>query len=143
MELTISSSHFFCHFFLLQRENLYPAPMWGPSHELQFFIKCSIMVHFHRVPLQCKNLMESFRNRLLQWGSPMGSQVLPRKPAPAWASFSPGPLVLPETYSSMGFLQIHNLLQPSSFSSIILYGLQVDLAPPGTTMGWRGTTASA
>lgn len=87
MELTISSSHFFCHFFLLQRENLYPAPMWGPSHELQFFIKCSIMVHFHRVPLQCKNVMESFRNCLLQWGSPMGSQVLPRKPAPAWASY--------------------------------------------------------
>ena len=61
-----------------------PAPVWGPSHgrqsftyfsnvspshRLQFFTNCSSMGPFHGV--------QSFRNRLLQRGSPAGSQVLP------------------------------------------------------------------
>ncbi|KAK4822676.1 hypothetical protein QYF61_019043 [Mycteria americana] len=41
----------------------------SPSHGLQFFMNCSSMGPFHGV--------QSFRNRLLQRGSPMGSQVLP------------------------------------------------------------------
>jgi len=60
-----------------------PAPMWGPSHgrqsytnffnvgpshRLQLFKNCSSVCPFHRV--------QSFRNRLLQLGSPMGSQAL-------------------------------------------------------------------
>ncbi|KAK4831166.1 hypothetical protein QYF61_015636 [Mycteria americana] len=60
------------------------APAWGPSHRrqsstnfsnmspshrLQFFMNCSSVGPFHRV--------QSFRSRLLQRGSPMGSQVLP------------------------------------------------------------------
>ncbi|KAK4816220.1 hypothetical protein QYF61_013458 [Mycteria americana] len=60
-----------------------PAPAWGPSHQrqssmnfsnvspshrLQFFMNCSSVGPFHKV--------QSFRNRLLQCGSPMGSQVL-------------------------------------------------------------------
>ena len=41
----------------------------GPSHGLQFLTNCSSVGAFHRV--------QSFRNRLLQHGSPTGSQVLP------------------------------------------------------------------
>ncbi|XP_063187185.1 uncharacterized protein LOC134513912 [Chroicocephalus ridibundus] len=41
----------------------------GPSHRLQFFMNCSRVDPFHRV--------ESFRKRLLQHGSPTGSQILP------------------------------------------------------------------
>jgi len=40
----------------------------GPSHGLQFFMSCFRVGPFHRV--------QSFRNRLLQRGSPMGSQAL-------------------------------------------------------------------
>ncbi|KAK4806765.1 hypothetical protein QYF61_005561 [Mycteria americana] len=40
----------------------------GPSHRLQFFKNCSSMGPFHGV--------QSYKNRLLQCGSPMGSQVL-------------------------------------------------------------------
>ena len=61
-----------------------PAPAWGPSHGsqsstnfssmgpshgLQFFMNCSSMGPFHG--------LQSFRHRLLQHGSPAGSQVLP------------------------------------------------------------------
>ena len=41
----------------------------SPSHKLQFFRNCPSVGPFHTV--------QSFRNRLLQRGSPMGSQVLP------------------------------------------------------------------
>ncbi|KAK4826015.1 hypothetical protein QYF61_003788, partial [Mycteria americana] len=41
----------------------------SPSHGLQFFMNCSSVGPFHGV--------QSFRNRLLQRGSPTGSQVLP------------------------------------------------------------------
>ena len=41
----------------------------SPSHGLQFFTNCSSMGPIHGV--------QSFRNRLLQHGSPTGSQVLP------------------------------------------------------------------
>ena len=61
-----------------------PAPAWGPphgrqssmnfsnvgpSHGLQFFTNCSSVGPFHG--------LQSFRHRLLQRGSPTGSQVLP------------------------------------------------------------------
>jgi len=66
----------------------------SPSHRLQFFTNYPSMGPFHGV--------QSFRNRLLQRGSPMGSQALPanllqhglfspqvhgtcQEPAPAWA----------------------------------------------------------
>jgi len=60
-----------------------PAPVWGPthgrqfptnfssmspSHGLQFFTNCSSVGPFHRV--------QSFRYRLLQCGTPKGSQAL-------------------------------------------------------------------
>jgi len=72
-----------------------PALAWGPSHGLQLFTSCPSVGPFHGV--------QSFRNSLLQRGSPMGSQVLPanllqhgllspwghgscQEPAPAWAA---------------------------------------------------------
>jgi len=45
------------------------APAWGPPHGTQSSTNCSIMGPFHGV--------QSFRNRLLQRGSPTGSQALP------------------------------------------------------------------
>jgi len=46
-----------------------PALAWGPSHGTQCSTNCSSTGPFHGV--------QSFRNRLLQYGSLMGSQVLP------------------------------------------------------------------
>jgi len=46
-----------------------PAPVWGPSHGTQSSMNCPSVGPFHGV--------QSFRNRLLQRGSPMGSQALP------------------------------------------------------------------
>ena len=80
--------------------------------------------------------VQSFRDRLLQRGSPMGSQVLPanllqcgllspwghrscQEPAPAWASHG----------VTASFGHIHLLWRG------VLHGLQVDSAPPLTSMG--------
>jgi len=95
----------------------------SPSNGLQFFTNCSSVGPFHGV--------QSFRNRLLQCGLPMGSQVLPanllqhgllfpwgymscQKPAPArachWvtASFGhPPALVWGPPQASGGFLLNH------------------------------------
>jgi len=93
----------------------------SPSHGLQLFTNCP----FHEE--------QSFRNRLLQHGSPAGSQALPanllwrgllspqvhrswQEPAPAWGS-------------SQG----HGFLQASTYCRWIS-------APPWPSMGCRGTT---
>lgn len=44
-------------------------PIRNPSHRLQFFTNCSSAGPFYR--------LKSFRNRLLQRGFPLGSQLLP------------------------------------------------------------------
>jgi len=46
-----------------------PAPAWGPFHRVRFSTNSSSVGHFHEV--------QSFRNRPLQCGSPIGSQALP------------------------------------------------------------------
>ena len=46
-----------------------PAPPWGPSHGRQSSMNCSSVGPFPG--------LQSFRHRLLQRGSPAGSQVLP------------------------------------------------------------------
>lgn len=52
---------------------------------------------FHRVPVQCESPMEYSTSGTAYFsGTPIASQVLPRKPVPAWASFSTRPLVLQE-----------------------------------------------
>ncbi|KAK4828634.1 hypothetical protein QYF61_000282 [Mycteria americana] len=125
-----------------------PTPAWGPSHGrqsstnfsnmsashgLQFFMNCSSVGPFHRV--------QSFRSRLLQHGSPTGSQVLPadllqsgflppqvhrfcQEPSPTWASHG----------VTASFGHIHLLwcgvlhrLQLDICSTIDLHGLQGDL----------------
>ncbi|KAK4828519.1 hypothetical protein QYF61_026941 [Mycteria americana] len=98
---------------------------WGPSHRrqsstnfsnmspsngLQFFTHCSSVGPFHGV--------QSFRNRLLQRGSPLGSQVLPAKPAPVWSPLSMGPQVLPGACSNVGFPQGHSLPRASTCSGM-------------------------
>ncbi|KAK4827158.1 hypothetical protein QYF61_015112 [Mycteria americana] len=109
-----------------------PAPAWGPSHGRQSSMNCSNVGPFHEV--------QSFRNRLLQRGSPTGSQVLPanllqrgilspwihrscQRPALAWASHG--------VTASFG---IHLLWCG------VLHGLQVDICSTINPMGCRGTS---
>jgi len=97
-----------CCSFLL---TLCPCSSMDLSHRRQFCMNCSNVGPFHEV--------QSFRNRLLQCGSPTGSQALPanllqrgllsqwvhrscQEPAPAWAPLSTGPQVLPGACSSAG-----------------------------------------
>jgi len=62
-----------------------PAPVWGsPPHRRQFSMSYSNMSPSHRLQLftNCPSVgsshgVQSFRNRLLQCGSPTGSQALP------------------------------------------------------------------
>jgi len=54
-----------------------PAPAWGPFHGLQFFMNFSNMGPSHGV--------QSFRNKVLQRGSPMGPQSC-QELGPVWAS---------------------------------------------------------
>ncbi|KAK4831212.1 hypothetical protein QYF61_016049 [Mycteria americana] len=129
----------------------------SPSHRLHCFKNCSSVGPFHRV--------QSFRNRLLQCGSPTGSQVLPanllqrgvlspqvhrscQEPAPAWASHR----------VTASFRHIHLLwcgvlhrLRVDICSTINLHGLQGDSLPRcpnvsslGTvfTTGCRGLSAA-
>ncbi|KAK4832711.1 hypothetical protein QYF61_025172 [Mycteria americana] len=140
------------------------APAWGPSHRtqssmnfsnmspshgLQFFTNCSSVGPFRGV--------QSCRNRLLQRGSPMGSQVLPanllqhgllspwvhsscQEPAPAQASH--------RVTASFGC--IHLLwrgvlpgLQVDICSTVNLHGLQVDSLPHhGLHHGLQGNLCS-
>ena len=125
-----------------------PAPAWGPSHgrqssmnfssvspshRLQFFTNCTSVGPFHEV--------QSFRNRLLQHGSPAGSQVLPanllqhgllypwghrscQEPAPAWASH--------RVTASFGH-------PPALAWGPLSRGCRWISAPLWTSMGCRGT----
>ena len=90
-----------------------PAPVWGPSHGTQSSMNCPSVGPFHGV--------QSFRNRLLQRGSPMGSQALPanllqcgllspwvrrswQEPAPAQGSPGGHSFLQASTCSGMGSL---------------------------------------
>jgi len=104
----------------------------SPSHGLQLFINCPSVGPSHGV--------ESFRNRLLQCGSPTGSQALPanllqrgllspqvcrscQEPAPAWAPHGVNSLLRASPCSSVG---------PSM-------GCRWRSAPLWTSMGCRGS----
>ncbi|KAK4831745.1 hypothetical protein QYF61_018943 [Mycteria americana] len=142
-----------------------PDPAWGPSHRrqssmnfsnvspsrgLQFFTNCSSVGPFCRV--------QSCRNRLLQRGSPTGSQVLPanllqhgllspwvhrscQEPAPAQASH--------RVTASFGCIHLlwHGVLhglQVDICSTINLHGLQVDSLPHhGLHHGLQGNLCSS
>ena len=108
-----------------------PSPALGPSHErqsstnfsnvdpshgLQLFMKCSSVGPFHGV--------QSFRNRLLQCGSPSRSQVLPANLLQRRLSAGSQPPSGTSTCSSIG-------------SSL---GCRWISAPPWTTMACRETT---
>jgi len=107
----------------------------SPSHRLQSSMNCPSVGPFHRV--------QSFRNRLLQHGSPTGSQVLPanllwrgllssqghrswQDPAPVWASHgvtgSFGCIHLPRRGVLTG-------LQVDICSTMDLHGLQGHCLP--------------
>jgi len=81
-----------------------------PSHGLQLFTNCPNMGPFHGV--------QSFRNTLLQRGSPTGSQTLPLKPAPALAPLSTGPQGLAGAYCSARSPRGHSLLQAPTCSGM-------------------------
>ena len=128
----------------------FPTPAWGPSHRrqsstnfsnrspshgLQLLMNCSNVSLFHEVP--------SFRNRLLQRGSYMDSQVLPanllhhwllspwgnrswQEPAPGWASHR-----ITAPIGHMHLLQCGGLhgLHVDICSTVDLCGLQVYSLP--------------
>jgi len=116
-----------------------PAPAWGPTHGLQFSTNFS--------------KLESFRNRLLQRGSPTGSQALPanlllspqvrrswQEPAPAQAphgvtaSFRHPP--------APAWCPFHGL-QVKICSTVHLPGLQGDNLPHyGLLCGLQGNLCS-
>ncbi|KAK4810770.1 hypothetical protein QYF61_007744, partial [Mycteria americana] len=122
---------------------------WGPSHGRQSSTNCSSAGPFHGV--------QSFRNRLLQCGSPTGSQVLPAN------LLQHGLLcmrlqVLPGAYASTGFQGItasfkrtHLLwrgdlhrLQVDICSTVDLHGLQGDSLPHhGLHHGLQGNLCSS
>jgi len=127
-----------------------PAPAWGPSqgrqfstnfsnvtpsHGLQLFTNCSSVGPSHRV--QC------FRSRLLQHGSPMGSQALPSQQtcsgvgSSLHGSTGPGRSLLQHGLPTGSQLPsgIHLLWRgvPST-------GCRWRSAPPWTSMGCRWTT---
>jgi len=142
-----------------------PTPVWGPSCgrqssmnfyntspscRLQFFMNCSGVDPLHGV--------QSFRNRLLQRGSPTESQVLPtnllwrgllspwvhrscQEPAPAWAphgvaaSFRhPPALVWGPPWDAGGYLLHHGLLHGLQRDSLphhgLLHGLPGKISAP-------------
>ena len=88
----------------------------SPSYWLDF-MNSSSMGPFDRV--------QSFRNRLLQCGSPRGSQVLPTNLLQHGLL---SPQVLPGACSSVGSLWCHSLLRAATCSSM------------GSSTGCRGTT---
>ncbi|KAK4810966.1 hypothetical protein QYF61_014438 [Mycteria americana] len=112
-----------------------PIVVWSPTHGRQSSMNCSSMGPFHGV--------QSFRNGLLQRGSPMGPQVLPatllqhgllsarvhrfcQEPAPAQA--------LHRVTASFGCIHLlrHGVLhglQVDICSTVDLHGLQGDSLP--------------
>jgi len=73
------------------------------SHVLQFFTICTSMGPFHGV--------QSFRIRVFQHGPPHGVTSPASKPAPAWATLSTDPQVLPRSCSCARCPWGHTLLQ--------------------------------
>jgi len=57
-------------------------------------------------------------HKLLQCGSLPWDAVLQEQTAPAWAPLSTGAQVLPQACSSVGFPQVHSILQASTCSSM-------------------------
>ena len=105
----------------------------SPSHRLQFFINCSSMGPFHGV--------QSFRNRLLQRGSPAGSQVLPANLLQHGLLSLQGHRPCQELAPVQA---IHGVT--ASFGYIlllrreVLHGLQVDICSTVDLHGLQGTT---
>jgi len=101
----------------------------SPSHGVQFFTNCSSMDSFHGV--------QSFRNRLLQCGSPTGPQALPAillwcELLSPWVRRSwqePAPVQAPHGVTASFRLQhgVHST------------GCRWISAPPWTSMDYRGT----
>jgi len=84
-------------------------------------------------------IVQSFRNRLLQCGSPWVTSPA-RKPASVWASLSTGPQVLVGACSSMGSPWGHSLLQAYICSSMgSSTGYRWISVAPWTSMGCRAT----
>ncbi|KAK4813314.1 hypothetical protein QYF61_023989 [Mycteria americana] len=104
----------------------------SPSHRLQFFTNCSSVGPFHRV--------QSFRSRLLQRGSPTGSQVLPEN---LLQHGFLSPRVHRSCQEPVPVRASHGRSQPPSGIHLlwrgVLHGLQWRSAPPWTSMGCRGT----
>ncbi|KAK4807205.1 hypothetical protein QYF61_024325 [Mycteria americana] len=103
----------------------------GPSHGLQFFMNYSSMGLFHGV--------QSFRNRLLQHGSPTGTQVLPAN------LFQHGLLSLHRSIGPARSLLQRRLptgSQPLSGIHLlwhgVLHGLQVDICSTVNLHGLQG-----
>jgi len=127
-----------------------PAPPRGPSHGRQFSTNFSNLSSSHGLQLftKCPSVgpshgLQSFRNRLLQHGSPMGSQALPanllrrgllspwvrrswQEPAPAWASHGVTALFRHPPAPAWG--PFHGL-QVEICSTVDLHGLQWDSLP--------------
>jgi len=82
----------------------------SPSHGLQLFTNYPSVGPSHGV--------QSFRNRLLQCGSPHGVTSPASKPALVWVPLSTGPQVLAEVCCSVGSPQGHSLLQTSTCFSL-------------------------
>jgi len=99
-----------------------PAPAWRTSHGRQSSMNFSNVSPSHRP--QCfpncpsvgpSHSVQSFRNRLLQHGFPMWSQVLPANLLQCGLL---SPQVLPGACSSTGSPRGHSLLQASTCSGV-------------------------
>ncbi|KAK4815745.1 hypothetical protein QYF61_006783 [Mycteria americana] len=119
------------------------------QHKKGFFFTVRTSIHWNNLPR-----LQFFRNRLLQHGFPMGSQVLPenllqcgllsmdlrscQEPAPVRAPLH-GPQVLSGACSSAGSLQGHSFLQGTSTCSGVgsSMGCRRISSPPLTFMGCR------
>ena len=117
---------------VLSRETaLHDLPNMSPSHGLWLFMNCPTVSPFHGVP--------SFRNRLLQRGSPMGSQALSAN------LLQRGPLSLHRSTGLGRSLLQHGLptgSQPPSGIHLLRPGVpstgcRWTSAPPWTSMGCR------
>lgn len=101
----------------------------SPSQGLKFFTDSSRMSPFH--------VVQSFRKRLLQRGSPCRNTSPGRKSAPVWAPVSKRPQVLPGACSNAGLPWGQSPLWVSTCSI-----MGSSSAPPRTSTACRGTASS-
>jgi len=110
-----------------------PASVWGPSHGRQFFTNFSNVSPSHGLQLFMNwssvgsfHGVQSFRNKLLQCGSPMGSQALPENLL--WHGLF-SPWVLAGPCSSMGSQRGHSFhwVHPPAPAWAPFHGLWVDI----------------